>query len=419
MEYKHYEYPSFHLYTVKTNRFKTCQMEIVFRDEVKEDELLAKTFLVDLMTDCSKDYKSRKEVARKLEELYQASFYGVTNKLGNIMMSSFVLSFLNPNYVSESDYLEQVLKLPFDMILHPFITADEFDIRNFNIVKNRLHDEILGVNEDISRVALKKAISHLDKKSPSSMSVLGSTLDLDKITPKTLADLYQTLMRDNICDIYVVGNLDMDKVANVIFKYFKNQTIKTKEYPLYVHNQVSKVKELKESSKFLETSLVSLYSLEDLTLKERITTMHFYNYLLGGGGLNTKLYQLLREKNSLCYGIKSIYLKYDNLLMIQTSISKENVGKAKKLIKQAMNEMKKGEFTIDEINSAKENFIFSLNLALDNPAGILNNYLFHILDELPFIEDRIKMVEDITKEEIVAVASKVKPNISFVLEGEA
>ena len=99
MEYKKYEYPSFNIYTVKTNRFKTVQMEIIFKDDVKKDELLLKTFLADIMTDCSEEYKSRKEVVKKLEELYQANFYGVNNKLCSMMMNSFVLSFLNPSYV--------------------------------------------------------------------------------------------------------------------------------------------------------------------------------------------------------------------------------------------------------------------------------------------------------------------------------
>lgn len=418
MEYKKYEYPSFNLYTVKTNRFKTAQMEIIFRDEVKKEDLLLKTFLADIMTDCSEMYKSRKEVVRKLEELYQANFYGITNKVGNIVMTSFVLSFLNPNYVSEVNYLDEVLQLPFEMILNPFITAQEFDIRNFNIVKNRLYDEILSVNENINRVSLKKAIEKLDSKSPSSYNLLGSIKELEEITPKKLAKAYDELLQTNSCDIFVVGNLDMDKVANIIFKYFKNPVIHTKEYQMYVDNKiVKKTRNFVEQSSFLESNLVNIYNVQDLNRKEKITTFHFYNYLLGGGGLNTKLYQLLREKNSLCYGIKSMYLKYDGLLIIQTSIDKKDIGKAQKLIKQAFREMKEGDFSEDELNAAKENFIFSLNLALDDPAGILNNYVFNVYDNLPLIEERIKLIKDVTKEEIVALGNKIRPNISFILEG--
>jgi len=419
MEYKKYEYPSFNIYTVKTNRFKTCQMEIIFRDEVKKEELLLKTFLADIMTDCSSDYKSRKEVTKKLEELYQASFYGVTNKLGNMALTNFILGFINPKYVNDENYLENVLSLPFDMILKPFITAKEFDIKNFKIVKNRLQDEILGINENINRVALRKALSNLDSESPSSYSVLGTIEELEEITPKKLYDMYEKLINNNTCDIFIVGDLDMDNVANIIFKHFKNPVIKTREYPIYVNNKVAKKeRKIKEKSSFLETCLVNIYNLENLNDREKTIVLHFYNYLLGGGGLNTKLYQLLREKNSLCYGIKSMYLKYDGLLVIETSINKENVSKALKLIKQAFSEMKNGKFDESEINAARENFIFSLNLSLDNPAGILNNYVFHIYDNLPLLEERIKLIKDLTKEEIVAVSSKIKPNISFVLEGE-
>lgn len=419
MEYKTYEYPSFNLYTVKTNRFKTVQMEIIFRDEVNKDSLLAKTFLVDLMTDVSEKYKSRKEIVKKLEELYQASFYGVTNKVGNVVMTSFVLNFLNPEYVSDDNYLEEVIKLPIETIMKPFIKAQEFDIKSFNIVKNRLHDEILGINEDINRVALKSALNYLEE-SPSKYSVMGTVEELENITPKTLASLYEELFRKNKCDIFVVGNIDMDEIANYIFKYFKNPVIKTRDYPLYVENKVpKKVMLRKEKSNFLETNLVNIYGLENLIDKEKVTTMHFYNYLLGGGGLNTKLYQLLREKNSLCYGVRSVYMKYDNLLMIQTSIDKKNVKKANTLIKQAFKEMKMGKFTDEELEAAKSSFIFSLNLALDEPAGILNNYVFHVISDLPLIEDRIKLINDITKKEIVDISSKIKPIIEFVLEGDS
>lgn len=419
MEYKKYEYPSYNLYTVKTNKFKTCQMEIIFRDEINKDNILAKTFLADIMTDCSSKLKTRKEVVKKLEELYQANFYGVTNKVGNVFMTSFILSFLNPKYANNEDYLENVLKLGFDMILNPAITASEFDIKNFKIVKNRLQSEILSINENISRVALKKALSNIEGDSASKISVLGSLEELEEITPKKLAETYQELITKNKCDIFIVGNLDMDKIANLIFKYFKNPVIKTRDYDFYVENKsLKKVKKITEKSNFLETSLVHIYSLENLTPKEKLTITHFYNYLLGGGGLNTKLYQLLREKNSLCYGIKSMYLKYDNLLVIETSISKKNVNKASRLIKEAFKEMAKGDFTLEELNAAQESFIFSINLAMDNPAGILNNYVFHIYDNLPLLEERIKLMKDVTKEEIVKISTKIKPYLNFVLEGE-
>lgn len=418
MEYKTYNYPSFNIYTVKTNRFKTCSMEIIYRDEVARDNVMVKTMLGDLMTDCSNKYKTRREVVKKLEELYQASFYGVTNKIGKVITNSFILNFLNPKYVNDKKYLEEVLELPFEMINNPFITAEEFDIRNFNIVKNRMETEIKAVSENINQVAIKKTLECLDHNSPSSYGLMGTIEELEEITPKDLYNAYIDLKK-SCCDIFVIGNLDMDKVANIIYKYFKNQVVKTKDLDIYVHNKTpKKVITKTEVSKFLETNLVEVFNLENLTEMEKITTMYFYNYLLGGGGLNTKLYQLLREKNSLCYSVRSLYLKYDNLGLIQTSVKKSDVPKACKLIKKALKEMCEGKFLDKDIEAARENFIFSLNLALDNPSGILNNYIFHIIDDLPMIEDRIKSIKKITREDIIKVANKIKPMINFVLEGQ-
>lgn len=418
MEYKKYEFPNFNLYTIKTNRFKTCQMQIIFSSEASKKEMLSKTFLADFLTECSNKYNSRKMIARELEDLYQANFYGLTNKSGNLMMTSFILSFINPRYTSMKDYLTRVLQLPFEMILNPSIEAGEFDIKIFNVIKNRLQDEILGTQENINQFSLKKALSYLDNSSPSSYGVLGTLEELEEISPKTLKNSYDKLLEDK-CDIFIAGNLDMDEVANIIFKCFKLNVIQgdfVKD--LYVVNKPNNnVKKIQEKGSFLETNLLNLYSLDNLTAKEKIVSFNFYNYLLGGGGLNTKLYQLLREKNSLCYGIRSMYLKYDNLLLIQTSIDKKNVKKAQRLINLALKEMIEGKFSEAEINYAKESFVFSLNLALDNLNGILNNYIFHVFDNLPLIEDRIKAIKAITKDDIVKVARKIKPNIQFVLEG--
>lgn len=208
MEYKKFLYPSFNLYTVKTNQFKTCQMEIIFKSQAKREDVMVKTFLSDLMSDCSSKYATRKEVVRYLEELYQASFYGSTNKTGNLLMTSFVLNFLNPKFVKEKDYLEKVLKLPFERF-YLLGWSREFDIRNFNIVKNRLHDEILGVGENINRVSLKKALAKLDSSSPSSYGILGTIQELEDISPKMLSCAYTDLMQSD-CDIYLIGDLDMD-----------------------------------------------------------------------------------------------------------------------------------------------------------------------------------------------------------------
>ena len=61
----------------------------------------------------------------------------------------------------------------------------------------------------------------------------------------------------------------------------------------------------------------------------------------------------------------------------------------------------------------------SQKMGEDTQGGIVNNYLFNDLDDLPLYDERIKIFKTITKEEIMNVAKKVKLNTIYLLKGEA
>ena len=62
MEYKNYNFHAFNLYTVKTDRFKNCHLEIVFRNKAKKEEIMFRKFLIELLTFNTKKYNSQKEL---------------------------------------------------------------------------------------------------------------------------------------------------------------------------------------------------------------------------------------------------------------------------------------------------------------------------------------------------------------------
>ena len=193
MEYKKFDCTSFNIHTIKTDKFKTTRMEIIFSDEVSKESMPIYTFLCDILTDSAKKYPRRKDIAIRLEELYKASFYGVTNKVGNLFTASFILEFINPNFIPEKDYFKNVLSFPFDVINNPYVTNKEFDVTNFNIVKRRLLEEIASVKESSDRLAVISALQKMDKNSPSSYKVLGDAEDIEKITPSNLYTAYEQL----------------------------------------------------------------------------------------------------------------------------------------------------------------------------------------------------------------------------------
>ena len=81
MEYKITNCNSYNIHTIKTDKFKTIRMEIIFSKEVEKEKMPIFTFLADILSDSCKKYPHRKDIAIKLEELYKTSFYSISIKL--------------------------------------------------------------------------------------------------------------------------------------------------------------------------------------------------------------------------------------------------------------------------------------------------------------------------------------------------
>ena len=418
MEYKVYDCDSYKIHTIKTDKFKNCSMEIMFRNKLVKNEITQNNMLVDLLMHSSKIYPKRRDVAIQLENLYSSSLRGFTTRLGNSVMLSFVLDFLNPKYCEEG-YLNEVLSMPFEMLLNPNIENNEFDKRSFNIIKNRIKSDIESLKENATKYAFRRSLINMDEESPSSYYMVGYMEDLENISTSSLVDAYYNLLNNYICDIYVIGNLDMDEVVSIIKERFINKTIKQSKIDLYVDNSTRKKNiDVTESGKYEQDSFVMIYNLNKFTKRERDFVIHLYNIILGSGGLTSKLYKYLREENSLCYNVSSIYQKYDGLLMIYSGIDGKDKNKCVKLVNKAMDEMLKGDFTLEELENAKKTVISSIKMGEDTQGGIINNYLFKELDDLPLYDERVKEFKTVTKEEIMKVAKKIKLNTIYLLKGE-
>ena len=419
MIYKTYKCNSFNVHTIKTDRFKTAHMEIMFRKSVVKEELCAYTFLMDMLSESSEKYLLRRDLIVRFEELYKTSAYAVSVKTGNVLNCNMIVDFINPGFIEDKNYLEDVIKLPFELLLKPNVINEEFDLKQFNIVKERLIRDINSVKDNAFKYSVRNAFNIMNPNSPTSYSVLGTLEDVENITPSSLYKTYKSLFKECICDIFVIGNLDMDEVVSLIKKYFHHRYINNTTFDLLVNNNIRK-KEIvaRDKSENIQANMVMVYNVTDLSDEARHVTFQVFNYIFGNGGLTSKLYKEIREKNSLCYSISSLYMKYDKLLVIHVSLDDLNVRKASTLIKKCIKDMINGDFSDEELNDAKLNLVMSLDLAQDNNVSILNNYVFKILDNLPDLDKRKELINKVTKEDVIKIAKKLKLNTIYVLEGK-
>lgn len=419
MKYQKFEMDTYNIYTIKTNKFKNCHMEITFYDNAKKEELALRNFLVDMLCHSSKKYPKRKDIVVKLEELYQSYFYGVSSKVGNMVMSSFIFDFLNPEYITEDKFLQSALKLPFEIIENPNIINNSFDERTFKIIKKRILADIDALKENPSNYAFRRALINMDKDSITASSVLGTKEEVEAITPESLFSYYEKFYKNSLCNIYIIGDLDMEEVVKVIEKTFHNNCLKNHRVEAFVENKTRK-KELnvKEEGDFSQSNLVLGFNLEKLTKEEMFTTLYFFDEVLCSGGLKSKIYNALREENQLCYSVSSVNAKYDNMYYVYVGLDSKNVPLAVKLIKKCVKDMANGKISEEELNMAKRQLETSLDVVMDNQNSLINNYTFHTIVGTPLFEELKDAYKKITIKDLKNLGKKLKLNFVYELQSK-
>ncbi|MDD5865657.1 MAG: pitrilysin family protein [bacterium] len=416
MKYQTFDHKSYKIHTIKTDRFKTSRIEVFFRQEVIKEKLPTLSFLAGLLSYSSKKYSTNRLLAIEKENLYKCFYNAYFTKVGKVSSMIFSLDFINPDLINEKDYLDKLIKFLFEMILKPNVKNNEFDLTSFENIKNDILLDIESINESPSKLAINNALNVLDKDSISSYSVLGTKEDIEKITRESVYNEYLNLINNSIIDIFIIGNLDMNKTISLIKDNFHINRINSFNFNYYIDNITRKKAIIKsDESSFNQSQLTILYNLINLTDEEKNVTFIVFNYILGSGGLNSKLYSYLREKNGLCYRVSSMFFKADNLLCITLSLKKENISKAIKLCNKALDEMKKGIFSEEDITDAKNNLLLSLNMSKNNQMGILNNFESKIFTNGLSIDEKINKLEKITKKDIITVANKIKINTIYSL----
>ena len=418
MIYKEYKKDTYNIYTIKTDKFKTCHMEIVFRNNIVKEEITKRSIITEMLVENSNIYKTRRELVIELENLYNSYFYGVTNRIGNNILTSFCFDFINPKFVNEN--IEEFIKFPIDCIMNPNVKNNEFDITTFEYIKERVKKDIESIIEDPKKYSIDKLLNSMCPNTSSGININGYINDINLITPSNLYDYYINMLNHDYIDIYIIGDLDMDKVSKIIFDNLKINVLKNHSLEHEVKNTISKkVNKLYNNANYSQENICIGLNIDNMTLYERNYVAQIYNMILGGGSLETKLYNRLRNENSLCYNCVSLYQKFDNLILLHTAINASNEELAIKLMKKALLDMRNGNITDEEIENAKQLITTTLNMSLDNPGRIIDNYIFKNYYGLDEIEERIKLYNGVTKEEIINFAKKIKMNtILCVRDGE-
>lgn len=419
MNYKKTSTFSYNLHTIKTNKFKTITVKINFKRKLVKEEITARNMIVSLLCDSTKEFPTRRLLSIECENLYELGYMGMNYTSGIYNIMSFEATFLNEEY-TEKGMLDKSIKFLSDLVFNPNIDSKGFKEDNFKLAYNLLKENILSQKENSDVYSKIRLLEEMEPDSCVSYRKCGYIEDLEKLSPKTLYQYYESILNSDTIDIFVIGNISTSHVRGIIEKNFKQ--IKTLKKPTKSHFYLPKKhrfipKKVFENQKINQSKLVLGYKIDKMTDFELRYVLNVYSYILGSGA-DSKLFKTVREENSLCYYINSVPQPLNSIMIINAGINKVNYQKAVELIKKAVKDIKRGKFSNEDIIKAKVTYANSLKELEDSPDSILSLYAGIEYLKSDDITQRLNKMNRVTASDVVKLASKIHLDTIYMLEGD-
>ena len=297
------------------------------------------------------------------------------NELGSL--ANAWTSYYGTNYnIFGSINLIENLKLLLDIFYNTDINE-----KNVEEEKGIIGEEIDMYKDKIDSLLGEYLNKNLFHNSYIRNTVVGEQSDIEKITAKSLNQIYNDYYIPNNTFITVCGNFDIDEVMNVINDYMDKLNLKKKELPVRIKEKegISVNVPYEEVTKDLEVCKVK-YALkmdkrifgikDDNILKDYIVLLLSNNF-----STSSKLFEEYKLKE-LMLGISYNVNTIDDILTIKISV---DTKKPDEFIKNIKKDIRKLKITKKEFERKKKKYIRNYILDFDNIEDIEYNIALSLM----------------------------------------
>lgn len=404
---------------IPSKQFKTTRIFISFIKNIEsKKELAERALLANYLEMCSQNYPTQIDIARKLSQMYGASFGSSVDRRGNYQLINFSIDYIEGKYlVGNEDLLSEVIEFLKEIIFNPLKVGENknFDEETFIRQKNNTITYLKSIKEDKQAYAAAKLRKLYFDNKIQQVPSLGESEDVEKLTISDLMDAYQKMLNTDRVEIMISGDVNTDEVVNKFSVLpFKARNISrvsmsyTQEIKQEIVTQIDE--EPLSQSKFDMAFRLPVVYRGDLHYAALV-----FNSLFGGSALSL-LFTVVREKMSMAYYANSNFDPFRQLLVVQTGISYANKDKVQELILEQLERLKKGDFEDELLEQNKNNLISSYISRLDSQTSALLRAQSAALTGIDVtIEEWLDNLQSVTKDDVMKVAKMVELQATYML----
>lgn len=402
---------------INSDRFKTNRISISFVMPIKRETVTVNALISQLLKRGYKGCDSFTMLNRELQELYGAYVSGSVIKRGDAQIVSLSITGVDDKFALEETKISKKLsEILINLAFNQALTSGGFIKENFELEKNALGDLIKSEINDKMIYVLNQTTKIMCKDEPCGLPKYGFVEDLKDITAEIAFKQYQEMIETSQIVVMFTGCGDDTDAVMAVRKATDNLKRSFKVIPPTApHKFDGKVKEIEENLSVNQSKLVLGFETGIGSNSPLLPAMKMARGVLGGSP-TSKLFSNVREKLSLCYYCAARYDVPKGIMLVDSGVEFENIGKAKAEIINQINDIKASNFTDKEINDALMTYKNSYNSIYESDSSLEGFYLAKILDgvvESP--EDEIRKLENVSREDILKAADMIKLDTVYSL----
>lgn len=414
-----YQMKGYTLHLVPTKKFKTTTISLRLQNSLKKETTTLRTLLTFVMVAATRKYPSSKDLARYLEENYGSRLSANISTKGKSQIINIHMSFVNDHFLLNQEHLlQKQVCLLHDIFFDPLIENQSFQNDIVQLKKKELKERLQVNRDDKFSYSLDKLFEYMGEKDTLGISSTGYEDEIDSFSAHDIYKYFLDVIENDNKHIYVVGDIDESIVPifekNLEFPIHQN----TFESSYLFCSNRNDVLEIIEKQDVSQSKLNLGYTIPCDFKSSSHYAMTVFNALFGGFSQSC-LFQVVREKNSLCYYISSSYDAFNGIMIVNAGIEANDYSKTIQLIQSELCKIANGEISDEQIILAKNMLKNALKKTDDEASGIIAlAYNRDIVEKRETNEEYIEKLLNVTREEIVQIASKIKLDTIFFLTGK-
>jgi hypothetical protein len=273
-----------------------------------------------------------------------------------------------------------------------------------------------------SSYALSRCVEEMCCCEDFAVSRLGGEDECEAINYKKLTKQYHTLLQQSPVEIFYCGRAAEKELRTALRDALITLPRGEIDYEIGTDLRMNALEDqprfVEEALDVTQGKLVIGWRLGECMEDPDQAALLTFNTVFGAGS-KSKLFTNLREKRQLCYYADSSPDLHKGLLLASAGIDFEMLDEARDEIFRQLEAIRQGDVSEEELSAAKAVLASELKAMCDNQGALEGFLLSQALDGLDYGPlELAALVEDVTKEDVVAVAQSLDCDLIYFLKGE-